>query len=118
MMALKISLALFFLRFITEYWSRRIIYAVTTASTIFSIAYFFYATFQCGVPHGLSFWERRLLGKCAGRSSILGMGYTHAVLTALTDVVFLILMVRVVLKVKVESAEKVVLTGILSLATM
>ena len=118
MMVLKISLALFFLRFLIELWQKRTVYIIIIITTVYSIAYVLYATFQCGVPHGLSFWERRLLGKCAGSASILGLGYTHGILTALTDVIFLVLMVPVVMKVKVQSHERIVLGGILSLASM
>lgn len=117
-MALKISLALFFLRFICGPWQKRTIYTTIIITTVFGTAYLLYATFQCGAPHGLSFWERKLLGKCAGTASILGMAYTHGVLTALTDAVFLVLTIPAIIKIKIRSGERLVLGGILTLATL
>src|ERR1700712_1528455 len=118
MMALKGALALFFLRIIVESWQRKVIYTTLTVSTVFGTGYFFYAVFQCGVPHGTTFWVRKLSGECAGTASILGLGYTHALVNALTDLTFVSLSIPMLSKVRITHREKVIVGGIFFLASV
>jgi len=46
------------------------------------------------------------------------MAYTHGVLTALTDAIFLVLTIPAIIKIKIRSGERLVLGGILTLATI
>lgn len=117
MMALKAALALFFLRIIVEPWQRRVVYLSLIASTVFGICYFFYAVFQCGIPHGTTFWIRKLAGECAGTASILGLGYTHALVNALTDLTFVALAIPLLKKVRINHREKAIVRGIFFLAS-
>ena len=118
MMALKAALALFFLRIIVEPWQRRVIYINLTFSTLFGVAYFFYAIFQCGIPHGTTFWVNKLSGKCVGTASILGLGYTHALVNALTDLAFVALSIPMLKKVRINHREKIIVGGIFFLASV
>lgn len=118
MMALKGALALFFLRIIVESWQRKVIYATLTVSTVFGTGYFFFAVFQCGVPHGTSLWMKKLSGECLGTSSILGLGYTFALVNALTDLVFVSLSIPMLKKVRITRREKVIVGGIFFLASV
>jgi hypothetical protein len=118
MMALKATLSLFFLRIIVETWQRRIIYFNLTLVTFLGVAYFFYAIFQCGIPHGTTFWVNKLTGECAGTSSILGLGYTHALVNALTDLSFVALSIPMLKKVHINHREKIIVGGIFFLASV
>jgi hypothetical protein len=101
-----------------EKWQKSIVYVLATVMTLFGTGYFFFAVFQCGVPgEGGEFWQKKIEGKCTTRSSILGVGYSHAVLTAITDFTLAVLPVPLVWKAKISPREKVIVAGILLLAT-
>jgi hypothetical protein len=86
MIALKISLGLFFLRFLITKWQRVLIIATVTISTIFGVAHLFFAIFQCGYFSNIEvFISRMISGTCAAQSVGKGMNYTYAVLTMITD---------------------------------
>ncbi|TLD36890.1 hypothetical protein E2P81_ATG02672 [Venturia nashicola] len=118
MMVLKIALAAFVLRIIIEPWQRRVVYFNLTASTAIGSGYFFYAVFQCGVPHDKTFWIQRLSGECAGTGSILGLGYTNALINALTDLSFVALAIPMLHKVRINFREKIIVGGIFVLASV
>lgn len=118
MMALKAALALFFLRIIVEPWQRRVVYFNLIATTVFGIGYFFFAVFQCGVLNGTTFWIRKLTGKCSSTALILGLGYTHALINALTDLTFVALSIPMLNKVRINYREKIIVGGIFSLASV
>lgn len=118
MMALKAALALFFLRIIIKPWQRRIVYFSLVASISFGVGFFLYTVFECGVPDGTTFWIRKLSGKCAGNASILGMGYTHALINALTDLSFVALTVPMLHKIRINHREKIIVGGIFFLASV
>jgi hypothetical protein len=91
-MLLKISIGVFFLRIVQSNSQRIIIYTAMACSSLFSIAMFLFAVFQCGIYHGpLQFILRKLTNQCASESTALAMVYTHAVVTMITDWTFLIL---------------------------
>ena len=92
MIALKISLGLFFLRILTTpsrmtaLW-RTTLVTVLSLSTTFGLIYFFFAIFQCGIPRSgeNSFLVKMIQSRCANASVGLGLGYSHGVITMLTD---------------------------------
>src|ERR1700759_3543282 len=85
----KISLGLFFLRILVARWARRVVYGVLFAFSLYSVGYFFFVVFGCGVPGGGSYWMRKIANECASDSITLGLGYALAILTAGTDLIFL-----------------------------
>jgi hypothetical protein len=119
MIFLKLSLGLFFLRIMVENWQNRSIYVIIALNTVVGTAYFFFALFACGVPltpH--NYWARRITGKCASFSVILGNGYAYAGLNALTDIALAILPISIVKKSNMTAKEKRIIIGIFFIATM
>jgi hypothetical protein len=112
----KVSIGLFFVRILTEKWQRGTIYCVLVIFSTFGVVYFFYAIFQCGIPTGSTFWQRRVANQCLSNSSGLGLGYTHGVLTALTDLIFVALPLWVVFKARLNLRERIIISGIMLLA--
>jgi hypothetical protein len=80
--------------------------------------YFFFAIFQCGAPiSGPSFWEKTLARECVGTTSILGMGYSHAITTALTDFVLALLPIAILRYARNPFREKLIIYCILLIGT-
>jgi hypothetical protein len=118
MITLKISLGVFFLRIMVVPWQKRSVYVIVTISTLMGIAYFLFALFICGLPVDAHFyWERRFEGQCASSSTILGISYSHAVVTALTDLLLALLPLPMVKKANITSKEKIVVMTIFIIAT-
>jgi hypothetical protein len=118
MAALKLSLGFFFLRIMVAKWQRIAIYIILAVSTSISIAYFLFALFECGFPVESSvYWGRFILGQCVGSEAILGMSYTHAVVTAGTDLALLALAILLLTKSKMVFGDKRMVIGIFVIAT-
>jgi hypothetical protein len=117
MMMLKISLALFFYRLFREKWQKRMVYVIVALFSIFSFAYFWFTVFQCGVPNG-GFWFKRYLGECVNSSSTLGFGYSHGVISALSDIILAVMPISMVRNVKIHRKEKVIVICIIFLAAV
>ncbi|KAF2437130.1 hypothetical protein EJ08DRAFT_13952 [Tothia fuscella] len=119
MLTLKISLAIFFLRILLRPWQRRVVYTAVTISTIFSTAYFFFAVFQCGVVrNSLDLFTRFSKEQCVSPASILGVSYTHAVITASTDWTFAVLPMVMIKTSRLEKKEKIIVGFIIAVGTM
>jgi hypothetical protein len=119
MILLKISLGIFYLRIMVDKTSRRIIYCVVSASGGFGVLYFFFIVFQCGAPiPGPTFWERFISKQCAPNAAVLAMGYTHAIITALTDLTFAILPVKMVWNSKMNVRHKFLVGTILTIGAV
>jgi hypothetical protein len=115
----KISLGLFFLRILVKKWQRRTVYGAVVIASFVSFCYFWFAIFQCGVPND-SFWEKIISHQCPGdrKSVMLGVSYTHATITALTDLTLAFLPVPILIKLRIPFKEKVVVSSIMLMATM
>jgi hypothetical protein len=114
MICLKLSLGIFFLRIMVDQTQRRIIYFVVSLSAGFGAIYFFFIVFQCGAPiQGATFWERYISRQCVPDAAVLAMGYTHAIITALTDATFAVLPIGLVRRAKLHPRQKIVVGGIL-----
>jgi hypothetical protein len=119
MVFLKISLGIFFLRILIDRWQRRIIYTLVIISTLFGVAYFWYAVFQCGVPNlGKAFWEKRLENECTYGNGLIGIGYAHAGLMAVTDLTMAVLPIPILKRARISLREKIVVASILVLAAL
>jgi hypothetical protein len=116
MMAIKISLGLFFLRIMTRRWQRYIVYAVMIASTIVAIGSFFFTTFQCGVPKADEFIRKQLSGKCQTKQQIFALTYSQSVVNLATDVILAAMSVSMLTKSKLGRREKATVSFILILA--
>lgn len=91
-MFLKISIGLFFLQIVQHPTIRKVIYTTVGMSTIFGVAMFFFAIFQCGVYDDTwDFIAKRFSDRCVSDAAALGMTFTHGALTVITDWTFLIL---------------------------
>jgi hypothetical protein len=119
MLFLKISLAIFFLRIMVAPWQRRVVYITAGIATAFSLAYFFFAIFQCGVPKGpYVFFIRKLSGQCVTPTQILGFSYAHGAITSLTDVIFGFLPIPMLHHTTMNRREKTTVGFILILGAM
>jgi hypothetical protein len=119
MITLKLSLGIFFLRIMINKTQRRIIYFVVSVSVFFGTVYFFFIVFQCGAPiPGATFWQKFIGRVCAPNRAVLAMGYTHAIITALTDLTFAILPINLVRNAHMSSRQKILVGSILVLGAM
>jgi len=114
MIFVKLSLGFFFLRIFFDRLHRRIVYTVMVMSTVFGAAYFFFIIFQCGTPiGGATFWRRFIGHQCVGDSAVLGIGYTHAIITTLTDATCACLPIVFLRKSGLSLGKKFIVGGIL-----
>jgi len=91
-MFIKISIGLFYLQIVQTPRTRYVIYTTVGVSTLWSIAMIFFAIFQCGVYTNIwDFIAKRFTNHCVSDAAALGMTYTHAFLTIITDWTFLTL---------------------------
>ena len=91
MIALKLSLGAFFLRILVGPIQRGAVWGILCLTTLIGTGYFFFAVFQCGVPNGKTFWERKLAGQCVSQGGCLAFGYVHAIIGAITDLLLSLL---------------------------
>ena len=119
MLAFKISIGLFYLRIFEKKWQRRTVYGVMAVSTIFSLVAFFFAIFHCGTPKsGLLVYTRQRDGQCSSDASVLGIGYTHALIVSTTDWLYAIMPIPLLMETRIPKREKVIVGGILALGAM
>jgi hypothetical protein len=119
MLTLKISIGIFFLRIAFRPWHRRIIYVAVGFSTVFSVAYLFFAIFQCGYfTSALIFFVRRVADECVSRTSNFALALTVGIITTFTDLSFAILPFAILHKAGISKREKVIVGFILTLAAV
>jgi hypothetical protein len=119
MLTLKPAIGLFFLRILVYPWQKRIVYIAVALSTAFNIAYFFVICFQCGITHNsFEIFEKFVSSKCLSPPRILGMAYTHAIITALTDWTFAIMPIIIIQKSQLRIREKYIVGFIVMMAAM
>ena len=61
---------------------------------------------------------RKIANECASDSITLGLGYALAILTAGTDLIFLMLALLAVIPIPMKGRERAIIVGIFVLATM
>jgi hypothetical protein len=118
-MVLKISIGLFFLSIIQLPALRCLTYFTVGISTIFSIATIFFAIFQCGIYKNT--WEfigKRLANRCVSDDAALGMTFTHAAITIITDWIFLILPYFLLYHSLMSKKERWSLVAVLAFASI
>lgn len=86
MFFLKISLAFFLLRIVTQPWQRWTIYGSTAIYFLWAVAFLFLTIFQCGLPNS---WAQKIAtGQCVSYSVTLPTNYVYAGLNIATDLMF------------------------------
>ena len=119
MIALKLSLAIFFLRILASQWQRYVIVAAVTVSTIFGIAYLLFAVFQCGMFDSINIFIVRLVGgMCAKKPVGLAMNYTYAVLGTISDWTCGLIPIFLLRKSNMPLRAKIIVCGLLLFAAM
>jgi hypothetical protein len=119
MIALKISLALFYLRIMVDRTQRLIIYIALAFAVTWGLTYFFFIIFQCGAPiQGATFWLRFVSKHCASNPVALGMGYTHGIINGLTDLAFATLPIHLVWNARMGLRQKTLVSCIMMIGTV
>lgn len=118
MAVFKVSLGAFFLRMLKDRLPRRLIQISISIFTLYSTAYFFSTVFNCGVPTGDRYLRKILSNECLAHDTALGLAYTHAALTAGTDLMFIGLSVAAVRHTRTTTREKWVIATILSVGAV
>jgi len=83
--------------------------------SLYSCAYFWFVSFQCGLLKNTHFWEAQLAG-CSPPHIGLVLCYLHAILTASADLIFWALPLPMILRSQLNIREKVIVMGILCIA--
>lgn len=119
MTALKLSLAVFFLRILSNQWQRWLVIGAVSTSTAFGIAYFFFAVFQCGRVDTINvFIIRMISGQCASKPVGMAMNYTYSLLGAISDWTCGLVPIFLLKDSNMPRKAKVVACGILVFASM
>ena len=114
--ALKISLAIFFLRIVVRQWQRRVIWIVTAIYTIYATAFAFVAVFQCGIP--TNFLIKEAVGICIKDDVLQPLNYIHASLNAISDWTFAFLPIFVLWNSQMPRSAKISAGLLLSLGAV
>jgi hypothetical protein len=114
----KIALGLFFIRVLPYPRQRQLVWITVSIFSLYSLGYFFFVIFQCGVPSGDRYWRRKLANQCDPRGSALGTAYAHAALSASTDLMFILLPISVVRNTRLSKKEKWIVAGIMSIGAV
>ncbi|KEQ98099.1 hypothetical protein AUEXF2481DRAFT_2083 [Aureobasidium subglaciale EXF-2481] len=113
--ALKLSLAFFFLRFILKRWQRILIWTFLAIFIADSISSIFLVLFWCSDP--TEYATKTLTGQCSGTSRALNAAnILQGVLNAATDWLFATLPIFVVVRTTMNKREKAIVTCIFGLA--
>lgn len=114
--ALKISLAIFFLRIVTVTTYRYVIYTACLTYTIYGVFYFFIAIFQCGDP--TSYLLHEIEGTCISWKVLGPLAYLQASLNAVTDWVYAIMPIFLIWDLQMARSTKWSVCACLMLATL
>jgi hypothetical protein len=105
---------LFFLRLVQEVWQKRTILIAITVYVMVMSSVILLTIFQCGVPSNIFIHKN-----CLDWDSVMGpISYFSGALTALTDWIFVLTTVSLVLKTKMPPRAKTSVVLLLSLAAM
>ena len=100
-------------------WEKKVVYVSLGVCTLFNIGYFFFAVLQCGIfQDAFQFWTKLISNQCITPIQILGVSYTHAVLTAITDWTFALLPIAMLRESQLAKREKIIVGFILALGAM
>ena len=115
----KISLGIFFLRMPLEAWQRRKVCIIVAILSMFSFISIFTTIFLCGKPN-----TRQEDTSAHGNhrystpAAVLGVGYTHALIIAVSDILFVVLPLCILWKTQLQMKELVRVGSILVIACL
>ena len=116
-MAVKLSIALMLLRvFSVEPAYRLAIHLVTGVIQLYSVVFFFLFVFQCTPPS--YFWTRFGNGQCMNPDITVTATYVYSGLTVICDWTMAILPWFAVRKLQMNLRTKIMVTGVLAMASM
>ena len=119
MIALKVSLAIFYLRIAVRTLHRVTIYVALAVNSAFGIAFFFFAVFQCGSHYtAIIYLLRFSTGKCHPTNIVDALVFTHGALQTLTDLLFAILPVAILWDSMMKKSQKLAVYAILALGAL
>jgi hypothetical protein len=112
-------MAFFFWNLMKDSWRRWVLIAVVVTNIVAGLAHFLLAVFQCGVPnHGEPFAYKKMTNQCVSTAVVLGIGYPHSLINALTDVILCSLPIPLIWKSGFRRREKIFMSIIVTLAGM
>jgi len=112
---LKLSLGIFFLRFLFSPWQRSLVYMAMIVSTLLNAFYLFWEIFNCGNPR--TSMARAAANKCPPKRVEFGVAVMQAAGNVLTDIILTVMPVPLLWDTKMEWRVKVSVGFILVLAT-
>ncbi|KAF2143414.1 uncharacterized protein K452DRAFT_268925 [Aplosporella prunicola CBS 121167] len=115
-MLLKISIGIFFLRIISKPWQKNLIIATIVLTIIVSGFFFFFVIFMCGNPK--YFLIRYVTGRCAPRSVLLALAYTHTIWNMAIDWVYACVPIALLWGTTMDLRKKITVFLILFLAVV
>ncbi|KAF2168181.1 hypothetical protein M409DRAFT_53484 [Zasmidium cellare ATCC 36951] len=96
MVFLKISLGIFYLRFVIRTWEKYAVYSTIIISTAYGVFLFFIALLNCGNPS--KYLENELKGICMPNNAIYPIQLAGALVNACTDWVLAIMPIYILVK--------------------
>lgn len=105
MVFLKISLGIFYLRFVIRTWERYAVHATIIMSTAYGAFLFFIALLNCGNPS--QYLENELKGICMPNDAIYPIQLAGALVNACTDWVLAIMPVYILVKATMPVRVKI-----------
>jgi len=116
MLALKISLGFFFLRFAVKQWHRRLIYVTVGFLVIVNIFTTFWSVFACGVPRNtLAILNPK---NCFDKPVLLAIAYFHGSVNMITDWIFVLLAMELLRHTGLDFRDNIIVGFLLVLGTM
>jgi hypothetical protein len=107
MVLFKLSLVLFFWKFVTKKWQRKVLVVLIILNFIVGDMHFFLSVFQCGLPDvKYTIFVKKVTGQCISMSLAFGLGYPHGIVNALSDVVLVAMPIRTVWQSKITRKDK------------
>ncbi|TIA49877.1 hypothetical protein D6C79_03351 [Aureobasidium pullulans] len=103
---LKVSLALFFLRFIIERWARLTIWGITIFHLVWTFAVLLVSVFYCGNPTDI-LTKTMEGGKCISERTTLIIGVTWGISNVVTDWFFALLPITFLLRSRLPRTTKI-----------
>lgn len=133
---LKLSVGVFLMRITNKRAHKRIIYATMAVSTIWGLVTALVLVFQCGYPRSINYYIVQSMmippptgntdtnltpgvnAKCISGDAALGIGYSWAVVTASTDIVFTALPLFILRDAQINKRARIVLSCLLTVGAL
>jgi hypothetical protein len=110
----KLSLTLFYRKFLIEEWQRWLVLACGFFYCSTCVVGVCLATFQCGLPTNLM--HKHVTGQCVKLQAFTALMYVHGILSAVTDWIFALLPIATLYRSNLSRAAKISSSCLLLLA--